>query len=430
MEHLPTKLRDTADAVARFGVDFSGLSDERLLEAQRALAEHRRTADVFSAAIAGEIDRRSARELGHGGMAQRAGFLDATALIQSVTGTGRAEAAKHVAVGQLLDSVVGAAVLEGTVSVDAAHAIQRGLGSVDETALALLDDAQTLDADRLLRRARDLRDDLDAEAVARREKEQRDLRSFKYWRRGDGMVGGSFLLDPVDGALVKAAFDAVMSPRRGGPRMVDKEQKARDVRLEADERSNEQIAADALVSIVRLAVDADPGAVFGSRRPAVRVVVGERALASRSGAGQLEDYGDAITIATIEAMVCDAGVVGVAFDDDGQCVNVGRTQRLFTARQRIGLAIRDGGCRAPNCDRPPSWTEAHHIDFWHRDDGKTDIADGILLCRKHHLLFHNNEWEIVSEAGQYWLIPPRSVDPEQKRILMPPKTRALEKRSA
>lgn len=429
MDHLPAQLRHTADAVARFGADFASLGDDNLLEAQRVLAAHRRTVDVFSAALAGEIDRRSARELGYSGLAQRLGFLSAEALIQSVTGTGRAEASKHVAIGQALDSVVGAAVIEGTVSVDAAHAIQRGLGAVDESAVGLLVDAQGLDADRLLRRARDLRDELDADAVAKREKAQRDLRSFKYWRRTDGMVGGSFLLDPVDGALVKAAFDAVISPRRGGPRMVDKEQKARDAMLEVDERSNEQIAADALVSIVRLAVDADPGTVFGSRRPAVRVVVGERALATRTGSGQLEDYGDALTIETIERMICDAGVIGVAFDDQGQCVNVGRTQRLFTARQRIGLAIRDGGCRVLNCDRPPSWTEAHYINFWHRDDGKTDIADGILLCRKHHLLFHSNEWEIVCEGGQYWLIPPRSVDPEQKRILMPPKTRALERRS-
>jgi hypothetical protein len=31
---------------------------------------------------------------------------------------------------------------------------------------------------------------------------------------------------------------------------------------------------------------------------------------------------------------------------------------------------------ADGCDRPPSYCEAHHIDQWLRDDGKTDIADG------------------------------------------------------
>ena len=30
-----------------------------------------------------------------------------------------------------------------------------------------------------------------------------------------------------------------------------------------------------------------------------------------------------------------------------------------------------GGCPINGCDRPPSWTEAHHIDQWERDHGKT-----------------------------------------------------------
>ncbi len=429
MPNHPTDLRETADAVARLGLDFAASTDDALLTAQAIVASHRRAVDVVSAAIAGEIARRSARELGYGGLAQRSGFLNAEALIQSVTGSGRAEAAKHVAVGSALHTTVGAGVLEGTISVDAADAIQRGLGSLDAAAAPLLEHVNTLDADRLYRRARDLRDDLEADAVARREQEQRDLRSFTYSRRGDGMVRGSFLLDPIDGALVTAAFDAVLSPRRGGPRFVSDDQKAQDAQLELDPRTTQQIAADSFVAMIGLAVDADPGAVFGSRRPAVRVVVAAKDLANRAGRGHLEDHADAISIETVERMVCDAGVVGVAFDDDGQCVNVGRTQRLFTARQRIGLAVRDGGCRFPGCDRPPSWAEAHHINQWDRDHGRTDLADGILLCRRHHLLVHNNHWQISRDGARYWLTPPREIDAAQARIPMPPQRPAFAQRA-
>ena len=429
MDHLPARLRESAEAVARLGVDFASLSDQALLEAQRVVAGHRRTVDVFSAALAGELARRSAPELGYAGLAQRSGFLSPEALIQSVTGGGRAEAAKHVAVGSALGSTVGAAVLDGTISVDAADAIQRGLGATDETAAALLGDAQQLDADQLYRRSRDLRDDLDAASVARREKEQRDLRYLKYSRRGDGMVRGSFLLDPVDGALVTAALDAVLSPRRGGPRFAEKAQKQRDALLEADERSTHQIAADSLVAMVRLAVDADPGTLFGGRRPSVRVVVGERELATGTGTGYLEDHGEAVSLPAVQRMVCDVGVIGVKFDDDGQCVNVGRSQRLFTERQRVGLAVRDGGCRFPGCDRPPSWCEAHHIEHWHRDKGRTDVADGILLCRRHHLLVHSNRWEISRDGATYWLTPPESADSAQRPYAMPARRGALEKQA-
>jgi hypothetical protein len=85
-----------------------------------------------------------------------------------------------------------------------------------------------------------------------------------------------------------------------------------------------------------------------------------------------------------------------------------------------------GGCAAPGCDRPPSWCEAHHIVFWARDGGKTDLDDGILLCRHHHLLFHNNGWEIRrDDLRRYWLVPPGDVDPARKPRELVSKSRAL-----
>jgi hypothetical protein len=65
------------------------------------------------------------------------------------------------------------------------------------------------------------------------------------------------------------------------------------------------------------------------------------------------------------------------------------------------------------CDRPPSWTEAHHIDFWQRDHGETDPERGILLCKHHHLLAHDHGWDIRRERGTFWLIPSPTIDPTQ-----------------
>ncbi|MHB1172406.1 MAG: HNH endonuclease signature motif containing protein, partial [Lacisediminihabitans sp.] len=48
----------------------------------------------------------------------------------------------------------------------------------------------------------------------------------------------------------------------------------------------------------------------------------------------------------------------------------------FNRKQRVALAARDGGCRRPGCERPPSWTEAHHIQHWVRDHRRTDLANG------------------------------------------------------
>ncbi|MDJ0325288.1 HNH endonuclease signature motif containing protein, partial [Cryobacterium sp. PH31-AA6] len=82
--------------------------------------------------------------------------------------------------------------------------------------------------------------------------------------------------------------------------------------------------------------------------------------------------------------ICDTGVRGILFNDTGQALDVGREQRLFTEQQRTAIALRDGGCIWPDCDRPPSWTEAHHLDDWSLN-GTTDTADGTCLCHPHHL---------------------------------------------
>ncbi|TFV96313.1 HNH endonuclease signature motif containing protein, partial [Leifsonia flava] len=114
----------------------------------------------------------------------------------------------------------------------------------------------------------------------------------------------------------------------------------------------------------------------------------------------------------------------VLFSSTGQPLNLGRDERLFTRAQRLAISIRDGGCMEPGCDRPPSWTEIHHIRHWKRDHGNTNVADGILLCRRGHLRVHNEGWEITRDQhDQYWLIPPPQIDPTQTPRLMKPNTR-------
>jgi hypothetical protein len=71
-----------------------------------------------------------------------------------------------------------------------------------------------------------------------------------------------------------------------------------------------------------------------------------------------------VSLETVERAACSGIVVPVLFGSEAQALDVGRERRLFTTRQRTALATRDGGCRFPGCERPPSWTEAHHIRHW------------------------------------------------------------------
>lgn len=90
-----------------------------------------------------------------------------------------------------------------------------------------------------------------------------------------------------------------------------------------------------------------------------------------------------------QRMTCDCIVQRVLLSPDGLPMDVGRDERLFTRHMRKALDIRDGGCVFPWCEKPPSWTQAHHIKPW-ADNGETSLANAALLCSNHHHQVHAN----------------------------------------
>lgn len=400
--------------------ELSGLpraSDAELERLLGLVAAAKRQVDACAATLAGEVERRSVRELGYAGLAQRSGDRTPDGFVARVTGSSGREARELVTVGRLLEAPapwltgVAARVATGEVSVGAAAAISTGLGEPSASVAAddLLDAADRLlvettglPPEKVARRAREVRDELDAAGVADREGLLRSKRFLRLSLQADGMTRIFGLLDPVQAALVTDAIDCVTAPRRGGPRFVDPDELARVEALESDPRTTEQVALDALVDMIRIAGSADTGRLFGVRTPAVRVHVDSRDLDRSSATGEgyatIEGQTATISIGTAEGLACADGYRTVVFHPDGS-IDVGRSQRLFTSRQRIALAAVWGGCAAENCDRPPSWTEAHHAVPWSHG-GRTDLADGLLLCRHHHMLLHNNHWRIHRPPGR------------------------------
>ena len=106
------------------------------------------------------------------------------------------------------------------------------------------------------------------------------------------------------------------------------------------------------------------------------------------GAAALVD-GTPVSPGQARRLACGAGIIPAVLGGASAVLDVGREQRLFTKAQRIAMVLRDKGCRAEGCDRPPSWTEAHHHTTPWADGGRTDLADGILLCGHHHRLAHH-----------------------------------------
>ena len=451
-----TALEAVRVAVAAIPDDLGsvkGLDDHALLETQRGLADLRRVIDARSSVFAGEVAFRSRRDLGYSGLAQREGFQSAEKLVQSATGSTARDASTLVAVGTLVheamidDAVdpatgevpegftvrepwltaVGAAVTAGALTVEAARSIKSGLGepAVDEQGVGvtaeslagavarLLEESAGLDADRVFKLARQLRDELDLDGIAVREQQIYDQRAFRRTKRPNGL--SRFTLDPdlETAALLDDLFDNLLSPRRGGPRFVDPDAQVWAQSVLDDPRSNDQYLHDAITGLLRLGIATDHAEtprIVGSRTPAVRVLVTEDAIATGTGAGRIEGTDIPISIDSVKRIACEGGILPIRFTERDDVVALGREERLFTGRQKVALAARDGGCLWPGCDRSPNWTEAHHINPW-ASGGKTDLCDGVLLCRHHHMLLHNNHWTIVRRESRYWLIPPSDMDP-------------------
>ena len=87
--------------------------------------------------------------------------------------------------------------------------------------------------------------------------------------------------------------------------------------------------------------------------------------------------------------------------------------RLYTGKTRRLLELRDRGCAFPGCDRPPAWTQAHHIIAWSRG-GPTTVDNGVLLCGHHHRLIHQGHWTVtIAHDGQPEFTPPEWIDPRR-----------------
>jgi hypothetical protein len=86
-------------------------------------------------------------------------------------------------------------------------------------------------------------------------------------------------------------------------------------------------------------------------------------------------------------------------------LSVGRATRTIPSSIRTALVRRDQGCRFPGCDRPPAWTDGHHIIHW-ADGGATELENLVSLCRQHHRRVHEEGWRIHIADGSAVVEPP------------------------
>jgi hypothetical protein len=104
-------------------------------------------------------------------------------------------------------------------------------------------------------------------------------------------------------------------------------------------------------------------------------------------AGRCEfEEGAGMAAETARRCACDASVVNITENEDGEPPSVGRKTRSIPPALKRALNSRDKGCRFPGCCNK-RYVDGHHIHHW-ANGGETKLSNLVTLCRFHHHLVH------------------------------------------
>ena len=277
---------------------------------------------------------------------------------------------------------ISAAMASGTLSYSKAREITRvGNAGNEEYLLMIAAHGTAAHVERLVRAYRRC---LEAEELSR-EQRQQENRRVSFRRDEDGSLILTCCLPAETGAMVMKALDIAIEGLpiyedvpAGTPKQIVPYSRRR---------------ADALARIAESFLAHDVLESPGTDRQQIVVHVAAETLRRGSvGCCQIED-GPAIPAETARRFSCDATVITLVEDKDGEPLNVGRKTRNISAPLRRLLTARDKGCRFPGCCNA-RYIDMHHIKHW-ANGGETRPSNLLSLCRFHHRAVHEGGFNVV-----------------------------------
>lgn len=312
----------------------------------------------------------------------------------------RGTAAAVIRLGRALRSMplVAAAFADGQISAtkarmlaDAAKVAPEHFARDEEM---LLGHARNLRVDHLRRslafwRAQTVPDD-----EAARTAKQHDDRHVSLSRTFQGTWRLDGTLTAEDGEILHDALTRMARARYKAEQAAAKAA-GQTVRSTAGQRR-----ADAIVELARMCLANENGTSLNV--PSVTAVIDvTRLMNAATGPADLVGHtgaGSPLTAEAARRLTCDAHISRIITGPASAPIDLGTTARLPSPAQRRALAVRDGGCAFPGCDRPPGWCHAHHIDHWSRG-GTTDVDNMVLLCSHHHHRVHEGGFGVRRRDG-------------------------------
>jgi hypothetical protein len=233
---------------------------------------------------------------------------------------------------------------------------------------------------------------LDPDGLAKEQRREVEERYLRFTDPGDGTVFLKGRFDSAAGASIRTALEPLA--RANG---------------EGDSRNAERRNADALVELAEHALDTGAVPRHGAVRPHLQVTTTLETLRGLIGAPAAEmALSVPICAKSVQRVACDSSITRVLLGADSAVIDAGRSKRVVSNGARRLLEARDRFCRWPGCERPASWTAAHHIVHW-AQGGKTDLSNMVLLCRHHHWMVHEGGWRLsLAPDGRVLAIPPET----------------------
>ena len=149
----------------------------------------------------------------------------------------------------------------------------------------------------------------------------------------------------------------------------------------------------------QLEVNAVIAAVGGSgdRVPEITVVIDHDTLLNGLGAHSIceTDNGIPLPVSTVRRLCCDAEILPVVLNGDGQALDVGRSARTANRAQRRALRAMHRTCAHPECTVTFEACRIHHVTPWLQPAGETDIDNLLPLCETHHHTVHEGGWGLT-----------------------------------
>ena len=299
-------------------------------------------------------------------------------------------AREKVRVARALENLpkVSASMACGKLSYSKAREITRVGNSENEDYLLMIAEHGT--AQHVENLVRAYRRCQDAEELSREARQQQNRAlSFRY--DDDGSLVLTCRLPAEAGALIMKALDLAVEDVPAGTSPEPVPFSAR--------------RADALALVAESFLAHDVLDAPGTDRQQIVVHVAAETLRDRTAGCCEFEQGPSMAAETARRLSCDACVVALIEDDDGEPLNVGRKTRTISAPLRRFLNARDKGCRFPGCANS-RYVDAHHIKHW-ANGGETKPSNLLSLCRFHHRAVHEGGFRIeILDDGAFRFVKP------------------------